>query len=410
MTDTESTARLKPLATLKRGLALSPELRRGLGVTLLLAVVATIGKGVVPVAIQQGIDNGLLAEGGPDTEVVATVATIGVVVLLVSVVAGFAMNVRLFTVAETALASLRTRTFRHIHDLSMLHQQGERRGALTARVTTDVDQISRFLQFGGIILVVSLGQIIMATIVMFVYSPILAGVVWLCFLPLVWVVRFLQRQLATAYKRVRERVAIMLGAIAETVVGAPVIRSHGVAARTSERLDESIDGFRHAQFGALKRSVLSFTAGETINGLAISAVIVAGVFLGSGGDLSVGELTAFLFLVTLFVQPIMMATETLNEAQNAISGWGRVLDILETEPDIADPGPSGSDLPPGAVSVDFTDVDFAYPGGPRVLSAVNVHVAARATVAVVGETGSGKTTFAKLLTRLMDPAAGTVRL
>ncbi|ADD43630.1 ABC transporter ATP-binding protein [Stackebrandtia nassauensis] len=406
----EETAKVKPLATLKRGLALSPELRRGLGVTLLLALIATIGKGVVPVAIQQGIDKGLLGENGPDAEVVTTVAVTGVVVLLVSVVAGYLMNVRLFTVSETALASLRTRTFRHIHDLSMLHQQGERRGALTARVTTDVDTISRFLQFGGIILIVNSGQIIMATVVMFIYSPLLAAVVWLCFLPLVWVVRFLQRQLAAAYKAVRERVGVMLGGIAETVVGAPVIRSYGVAGRTSERLDESIDGFRHAQFGALKRSVWSFTAGETINGLAISAVIVAGVFLGAGGNLTVGELTAFLFLVTLFVQPLMMATETLNEAQNAISGWGRVLDILETEPDVADPGPNGKDLPQGAVSVDFDGVEFAYPGGPTVLSDVNVRLSAQTTVAVVGETGSGKTTFAKLLTRLMDPAAGTISL
>src|SRR5690606_14803383 len=126
-----------------------------------LALVTTVGRGVVPVAVQQGIDKGLLAEGGPDAGLVFTVASSGLVVLAISILAGYLMNVRLFTVSETALASLRTRTFRHIHDLSMLHQQGERRGALTARVTTDVDQVSQFLQFGGIQLVVSSGQIAM---------------------------------------------------------------------------------------------------------------------------------------------------------------------------------------------------------------------------------------------------------
>ncbi|HZE38257.1 MAG TPA: ABC transporter ATP-binding protein [Stackebrandtia sp.] len=408
--DEKSKDRVRPFAVLKRGLALSPELRRGLVGTLALAVVTTIGKGVVPVAVQQGIDRGLIVKGGPDFDVVITVSVIGVAVLLISVIAGYLMNVRLFTTSETALASLRARTFRHIHDLSMLHQQGERRGALTARVTTDVDQISQFLQTGGIILVVSIGQALMATAIMAVYSWPLAIVVWLSFVPLALMMRHLQNSLASAYKKVREKVAVMLGAIGETVVGASVIRSFGVADRTSERIDSSIDDFRGAQYNALKRSVWSFAVGEAVNGFALAAVVIAGVFLGAGGNITVGELTAFLFLVTLFVQPIQIATQILNDGQNAVSGWGRVLDILETEPDVADPGDDGANLPRGAVAVDFADVAFAYPGGPLVLSDINVSIPPRAKIAVVGETGSGKTTFAKLLTRLMDPKSGTVKL
>ena len=95
------------------------------------------------------------------------------------------MNVRLYTVSETALAEIRTRTFRHIHDLSMLHQQAERRGSLVARVTTDVDQISQFLQWGGVILLVTTGQLVITTIVMAIYSWQLTLVVWVAFLPLV---------------------------------------------------------------------------------------------------------------------------------------------------------------------------------------------------------------------------------
>src|SRR5206468_2164393 len=117
-----------------------------------------------------------------------------------------------------------------------------------------------------------------------------------------------------------------------------------------------------------------------------------------------------LFLVTLFVQPVQIATEVLNEAQNAIAGWRRVLDILDVAPDVADPGDSGRDLPAGAIDVRFEHVHFAYPGGPEVLTDVDFAIAARSRVAVVGETGSGKTTFAKLLTRLMDPPTGQVRL
>ena len=401
---------VSPWLTLKRGLALSPQLRNGLLGTLALAIISTIGRGVVPVAVQQGIDNGLLVPGGPDMTVVMTVASAGAVVLAITFISGYYMNVRLFTVSETALASLRTRTFRHIHDLSMLHQQGERRGVLTARVTTDIDQISQFLQFGGIVLVVSLGQVLMATVIMAVYSWQLALAVWLTATPLVFIVRYLQHQLAKAYAMVRQKVGIMLGAISESVVGASVIRAYGVQKLTAKRVDKSVDDFRFAQFKAMKRSVLSSSTGETFNGLALSVVIVTGIFLGVNGNLSVGQLTAFLFLVTLFVQPIMIGTEILNEAQNAISGWQRVLDILDTDPDVADPGDDGRGLPPGPVAVDFSHVDFAYPGGPKVLDDITVSLPAQSKIAIVGETGSGKTTFAKLLTRLMDPVSGTVSL
>src|SRR4029450_12086179 len=143
---------------------------------------------------------------------------------------------------------------------------------------------------------------------------------------------------------------------------------------------------------------------------ATAAVVVVGVLLGVGGSLQVGELTAFLILVALFVQPVQIATEVLNEAQNAVAGWRRVLDVLDLEPDVRDPGEAGQDLPPGPVSVGFHAVRFAYPSGPDVLTDIDLAIAARTRVAVVGETGSGKTTFAKLLTRLMDPTLGEVTL
>ena len=113
--------------------------------------------------------------------------------------------------------------------------------------------------------------------------------------------------------------------------------------------------------------------------------------------------------MTLFVGPVQVATETLNDAQNALAGLRRVLDVLDTPIDIPDP-PAGLTLPPGPISVQFTDVGYAYPGGPPVLTDINLSVAARARIAVVGETGSGKTTLAKLLTRLVDPVHGEIQL
>jgi ATP-binding cassette subfamily B protein len=398
------------LATVRRGLALSPELRPGLAGTVALALVQMSGRVAVPIAIQQGIDRGIRAAGGPDLHVVTLVVALTLAALTVSTVCGYLMTRRLFTVSETALAGLRSRTFRHIHDLSMLHQQSERRGSMVSRVTSDVDQISQFLQTGGVLLLLSSGQLIVSTVVMFAYSWQLSLVVLLAFVPAVVVIRLFQQRLAKVYRMVRERTGVLLGAVAESVVGATVIRAYGVAGRTERRLDTAIDDLRVAQQRALRTSVTSFSSGELGAGLALALVVVVGVLLGVDGGLTVGKLTAFLFLVTLFIQPVQVATDVLNDAQNAVAGWRRVLDVLDIEPDVADPDVDGVPLPPGPLSVRFDDVSFRYPGGPIVLAGVDLSIAARTRVAVVGETGSGKTTFAKLLTRLMDPVSGAVLL
>ncbi|GAA2651668.1 ABC transporter ATP-binding protein [Paractinoplanes durhamensis] len=398
------------LATVRRGLALSPELRPGMAGTIALALVQMGGRVAVPIAVQQGIDHGIRAAGGPDLGFVVKVVAITFVALTISTIAGYLMTRRLFTVSETALGALRSRTFRHIHDLSMLHQQSERRGSMVSRVTSDVDQISQFLQFGGVQLLLSSGQLLVSTLVMLFYSWQLTLVVLLAFGPSVVIIRLFQKRLAGTYRQVRERTGVMLGAVAESVVGATVIRAYGVAGRTEERLDTSIERLRVSQQQALRTSVTSFSSGEIGAGLALAAVVVIGTLMGLDGGLTVGELTAFLFLVTLFIQPVQIATDMLNEAQNAVAGWRRVLDVLDLDPDVADPDDQGVDLPAGPLSVHFRDVSFRYPDGPVVLADVDLRLDARKKYAVVGETGSGKTTFAKLLTRLMDPAAGEVLL
>jgi len=394
--------------TLMRGLRLSPEFRDGLPVTLLLALAATGGRVVVPVAVQQTIDRGLRASGGPDLVLVRSMVALAVVAVLATAVAAYLMNVRLYRTTERGLASLRVKAFRHVHDLSVLHQATERRGALVSRVTSDVDTISQFMQWGGLLLIVSVGQLLVSTMIMAVYSWQLTLLVWASFLPLFLLLRRFQKMVSAAYGRVRERVGELLGAVSESVVGAEVVRAYAVEARTQRRIDTAIEQHRSAQTGAQKLVALTFSSGEIVAGIANAGVVVVGVLLGVDGQLSLGELVAFLFLVSLFVGPVQVGTEVLNEAQNAIAGWRRVLGVLETEPDVADPAADGVALPRGPIDVRFSHVSFAYPGGPTVLHDVDLAIGPRSRVAVVGETGSGKTTFAKLLTRLMDPTAGQV--
>jgi ATP-binding cassette, subfamily B, bacterial len=402
-------------ATLRRGLRMMPEFRRGLPATFALALVATAGRVVVPIAVQQVIDRGLAGPGGPDLGLVRTVVLLCAVVVLLTVVAVYRMNVRLFRTTETALAGLRVRAFRHVHDLSVLHQQGQRRGSLVSRVTSDVDQLSTFMQWGGVLGVVSLGQLLVATVVMAVYSWQLTLVVLLCFVPLAIAVRFFAARLAVVYGVVRERVGDVLAAVSEAVVGASTVRAYGIRERTAARLDRAIGRHYAAQVRAQRVTASVFVSGELMAAVANVAVVVVGVLLGLDGGITPGTLVAFLFLVTLFVAPVQTASEVLNEAQNAVAGFRRVLDVLETEPDVRDPAVADAAqaqaLPHTPLGVRFEHVTFGYaPGARAALEDVDLQIAPRRRVAIVGETGSGKTTFAKLVTRLMDPTEGCVLL
>ena len=403
-------ARLSGTDIIRRGLSLSPAIKDGLGITLLLAVLSTVGGATVPIVIQVAIDAGLGGGGDIDRAVVTRWIVVALVLIAATAVCAYAMRVRLYVASERGLTQLRVEAFRHVHDLSMLTQNSERRGVLVSRVTSDVDQVSMFLQFTGIFMIISVGQMIVATAVMAWYSWQLTIVVLLCFLPLIISLRWFASRLSRAYDTVRRTVGEMLAVIAEPVVGASVVRSHAIEERTQRRVDHGIDTNLRANVRAQTLVAVTFASAGVAGGLANGGAIVAGVMLGVAGDLSMGTVIAFAFLVGLLVGPVQMATQVLTEAQNAIASWRRVIDLLDTQADVVDPGSAGSALPEGVLGAQFDHVTFAYPGGPDVLHDVTVEIAPRQRVAIVGETGSGKTTFAKLLTRLMDPSAGTVRL
>lgn len=396
--------------TIRRGISHSPELTEGIGRTLLLAVLASTGQVVVPITVQQTIDHGLRDAGGPDVGFTTVMALVAAVAIVVTSWASYAMTARLFSTSERGLATLRVKAFRHVHDLPLLTQNTERRGSLVSRVTSDVDQVSQFLVFGGLLFVVSVGQVLVATVVMVFYSWQLALVVWVCFAPLFLSMRWFQRKLSEAYGVVRRQVGVLLSAISEPVVGAAVVRSYAVEARTQERIDAAVDAHKAASTRAQGFTVFSFSLGGISAGLANAGVLIIGIWLGFADDITAGEVLAFAFIVTLFVGPVQMGTQILTDAQNAIAGWRRVIGILETPADLVDPGPDGRVLPHHAVDVRFEDVGFAYPGGPPVLAGIDLDIPAGRRVAVVGETGSGKSTIAKLLTRLMDPTTGRVLL
>ena len=405
----ETTETAGAVAVLRRGLGASPELRDGIGATVGLALTVAAGNIAMPILIQQIVDRGLLgSEGFQAGFVIGACLAAATIVVGVGALARLAY-LRVLTRAERTLADLRVRAFAHVHRLAVADLDETRRGVLVARVTSDVETIARFVNWGAIAWIVNPVVILSVLVVMAVYSPQLTLVVVATLVPMLPVLRVLQRRQLTAYDRVRHRVGFTLTQISESVMGAGVVRAYGLEARTDGRLRRAIDEQYRAEVGALRYVVAIFAMSDLFGGLSAAVVVWVGVQWGPGWGLDAGGLIAFLFLVSLLIAPITELNEILDQTQTAVAGWRKVLDLLDTPVEVADPEP-GVGLPPGPLAVRADAVRFAYRGGPDVLVDIDVDLPPGTDVAVVGETGSGKTTFAKLLCRLADPTAGLIRI
>ena len=398
--------RAREPGVLRRGLAVTPELRQGIRLTVLLALLAGAGRMVTPVLVQQVVDHHL---SGGEFGGVLPMAAAGAVVVVLTALCARATGRRLAVAAERGLAALRTRTFRHIHALSIAHHNEERRGSLVSRVVSDVETLSDFFRWGGINFVVDGSLMLVALITMAVYDWRLTLVALVAMLPIIPLLRYMQRKLVRAWDSVRVRVGEMLGALSESIMGAAVIRAYLSQGPAQRRIASAIDRRARAEIRAGTIGAILFPISDVFSALAIAVALLVGMALGPGGGMSTGKLVAFAFLVSIFLEPVANLTELLDYTQQAMAGWRRVLDVLDTAIEVREPDP-GLELPGGALQVQLEHVWFAYHGGLPVLRDVSCRIPAGTRVAVVGATGSGKTTMAKLLIRLADPTSGAIRV
>lgn len=390
-----------------RAFRVAPELAQGLWLTLLLALVGTALQLVVPIVLQRLIDNEILGSGDVDTTAVVRSGFIAIVAVAFAFVARWLSLRRLVRSSSSGLAELRISTFRHLHRLSMLELQAERRGALVARVTSDVETIQQFMEWGGMGMMLGSAQVTLAMVAMVVYQWQLALVVAVGVVLYTGLIVIFQRVLSRAHDRVRERVSDSLAVTGEAISGISTVRAYGMEDVVMQKVDETLD----SQFKAEVRTAIFasalFSSAELFAGILTAVVIGVGVVMGGGWGMSAGTLVAFLFLVNLLIEPVQLLVESIDQAQSAGAGLRKILGVIETPVSIPDPD-NGVELPDDAVRVLVDGVTFAYPGGPNIIKDTTVEIRPGERVAVVGETGSGKTTFAKLVTRLLVPDVGTV--
>jgi ABC-type multidrug transport system fused ATPase/permease subunit len=400
--------------TIGRGLQTAPILRQGLGVTWMFAAIGAAGRVVVPILIQQAIDRGI-TDGEVRMDVIVRMAAVGAIAVLVSGLAFRQAAMRLGERSERALHDLRVRLIGHIHQLSLADHNDERRGGLVARVTSDIETLARFFQWGGLAWLIDGTLMVIVAGVMLAYDWVLALVAFAVAVPLLFVLRAVQARLLVAYDRARHDNGYSLGAIAELVSGGPTVRAYGAGEAMAENVEESVDVTARSQIRAAMIGAFLFPSGEVFSAFTVSAVVGVGVWRGPESGLTAGALVGFVFLTYRFLEPIAEFTEVLDTTQMAVAGLRRVLSVLDMPigpPQPDDPIP----LPAGQLQIDIREVTFAYRertgdvADAPVLKHIDVSIPAGQQVAMVGATGSGKTTLGRLIARFADPTIGEIDL
>ena len=407
--EAEDESKTGALIVLKRGLQVSPELRTGASLTVLMALIVAAGSLAIPVLIQQILDQGLRGEEGLRSNFIYISCAIAFLIVSFVIFAQRATYNRLVRVAETTILELRVRVFRHLHRLSLADHQEARKGILTARVTSDIETLSQFAQWGAIAWIVDSVIIVGTLTVMAIYSWQLTLVVIAIYLPIIPILKAIQQQQFLKYREVREAVSETLGQASEAVTAAPVIRSYGYQNSIRSKLEKANQNQYRRQIKAHKFFALLAPVMDTFSALSIAGVIVAGSYLGPEMGLTSGEMIAFVFLTTILIAPIWELGEVLDQTQTALAGWWKILSVLDVPIEVHEPE-SGEKLKTGALEIEASNVNFRYRTGSQVLDDISIRIPAGTNVAVVGETGSGKTTFVKLLARIADPTSGQITI
>ncbi len=399
---------LSTVQVLRRGVRTTPVLMSGLAATLVAGLVFAAGQVAAPVVIQLALDRGGIATGQVDIASIWVFAICGVAVIVASELLGVALKRRIIKRAEEALRQLRTMAFDHVHRLSLQTHGRQSTGLLVSRVTSDVDVLARFVDWAMFVWMVQPAVVVGLFITIAVYSWPLALVALAVFLPIVGLLRWMRERMTAAHLERQRSVGDMLGGYTEALAGGEVLRAYRAQAPMRLRLSELSDRRYRASLRANIYMATVFVVGDMLVALTTASMLVVGLAWRDALALTAGELVAILFLGSMLQSPINELGETLNEAQVAVAGWRNVLGVLDEPVEALDPA-AGSALPLGALGVQLRGVNFFYHDAEIAsLSDVTVKIPAGQRIAVVGATGSGKSTFGRLLCRLADPTTGTV--
>jgi ATP-binding cassette subfamily B protein len=376
--------------------------RIALAVVFLVAQTACLLAG--PALVRHGIDAGLRAD---DAGALNLSAVLYLAVAVVALVLGRLSIRQVARVGESFLRELRVRVFQHLMSLGLDFFEREKTGRLVARLTSDVDAMQELVQMGLTMMVQNVLLFVGALAVIFTMSWQLALCVLLVVPPVIWASRWFRRESNRAYLEVRERIGTNLATLQEGLAGVRVVQAFGRERAVTRRFHETNEAQFDANLDAIRISTRYFPFVEFSGVAGIAMIVGIGGLFVDQGIATVGTVAAFVLYLNNLFEPVQQLSQIYNIVQSAGAALHKLFGLLDTPPSITE-RPGAIDLPTGG-ALEVEGVSFAYGEGPEVLHDVSLTVAPGERLALVGPTGAGKSTLAKLVARLYDPGAGIVR-
>jgi ABC-type multidrug transport system fused ATPase/permease subunit len=325
-------------------------------------------------------------------------------------VASYAQSYLVGWVGQRALQDLRVRLFEHLQSLSIGFYSRNRAGVIISRLTNDVEALDQLVSDGLATLFQSGLTLIGVLVILVVLDPHLALLTFIA-LPLLALAGLAFRiASADAYRLTREKIAWITGYLQETLSGIRVVRAFGQEPRHIARFGELNDDNRAANMTTVNLNAAYFPAVELLSALVTVEILIAGGFEAINGHTSTGVVFAFIAALNNFFDPIQQLSQLYTTYQSGMAALDKIFDLLDEQPELSD-APGAIELPQLRGEVRFENVSFRYGSdedGAWALRDVDLSVPAGQTVALVGATGAGKSTIAKLVARFYDPTSGRV--
>jgi ATP-binding cassette subfamily B protein len=374
---------------------------------LFLVMIEVAAEQIGPVLAKIGIDRGI---GRGNFRVLVIVAGIYLFSILLNMVMRALRTSLAGRIGEGLLFNLRIRVFSHLQRLSLEFYTREKAGRIMTRMTSDIDALQQLFHDGLINLFVQAITLIFVTTVLFLYDARLALIVLAGIFPATLLMTLWFRNASNrAFLAVRDRIADILSDLAESLSGIRIVAMYNRQRHNAIKHRNIVGRHLDANLHAARISGGYGSAVEVMGVVGQVLVLVAGGSMVLQGTLTVGELAAFILYLNTFFAPIQQLVQLYNVYQQGRAAISKLRELLGTSPSVAE-SPDAYDLPPMRGNIELDHVTFSYLGGVPVLRDVSLQIRTGETFALVGPTGAGKSTIAKLIARFYDPESGAVKI
>ncbi|HYI35548.1 MAG TPA: ABC transporter ATP-binding protein [Thermoleophilaceae bacterium] len=373
-------------------------------ITLVVAVAAALAPAYLA---GRAIDAGIRDR---DTEALTWIMIAFLGAALVNFGATYAQTYLTSWVGQRALQDLRRQIFRHLQRLSIGFYSRNKSGVLISRMTNDVQALDQLVT-DGIVTLFSASLTLLGTAAILLALDVKLALITFSVFPVLAIASFAFRVAsADAYKATREKIASITSYLQETLSGVRIVRAFGQEPRHERQFKGLNDENRDANMKTVYLNAAYFPSVELLSAVATAVILVFGGNEVINGAVSIGVLASFVFYLATFFDPIQQLSQLYTTYQSGMAALDKIFGLLDEEPELED-APDAIELPPVKGEIAFEGVDFSYGGeGGDVLHGIDLHVPPGQTVALVGATGAGKSTLAKLVARFYDPTAGRIAI